>query len=272
MPPKKAKRKVAKHKRKRSTKKRVTKTRIEIPVPSIRRSTCEQTYKNYKSVQLLGGGEFGEVYLMCNEAKKCPYVVKVYYIDPKDVGRTFAKFEQEVKMQKVAAKLGIAPKVYDAWTCDTEGKGRRNIYKDEWVPFPFQAFNVMERMDGSLHQFMIDSYGKDEDEQPLVDRVPVAIRESWFKQVEKMLNKFHKIGLRHGSIGSVNILYKRRGNDVTGKKIRLYLGDFEEARHIDGRDDKIVGEIGTRGTDLEQLMGFRKDDLHLDIGGAAHVI
>lgn len=232
---------------------------VEIPVPSIRRSTCEQTYRDYKSVRKLGGGEFGDVYLMCNEAKKCPFVVKVYQIDPKNPDRTFAKFEQEVKMQMVAAKLKIAPRVHDAWWCDTEGKGRRYIYKEEWIPVAFQAFNVMDRLDGSLHQFVEEMYG-----EYAFDRVPRTIRESWIKQIETMLNKFHKIGLRHGSIGSSNILYKKRKNDLTGKHLRLFLGDFEEARHIDGRDDKIVGSIGTTGSDFEQLMDLRKY-LKLDI-------
>lgn len=249
---------------KKQTKKRIEKP-LSIPVQYFRRSTCETTYKDYKSVRKIGGGEFGDVYLMCNEAKKCPYVVKVYYIDPNDESRTFAKFEQEVKMQIIAAKLKIAPKVYDAWTCDTEGKGRRYYYKEEWHPVAFQAFNVMERMDGSLFQFVKDAYGEDNDGQPMFEGVPRTIRESWVKQIEKMLNKFHKIGLRHGSIGTVNILYKKRGKDTTGKNLRLYLGDFEEARHIDGRDDPIVGPIGTVGSDLEQLMILRKT-LKLDSG------
>ncbi len=190
---------------------------IEIPVQSVRRATCEQTYKEYKSVQKIGGGEFGDIYLMCNEAKKCPYVIKVIEIDPKDEDRTIAKFEQEVIMQLAAAELNIAPEVYDAWICDTEGKGRRYHYKEEWHPVAFQGFIVMDRMDGDLKTYVKSHEITEKTIETIVNKV------------KHLVTKLHSFGIEHRDIHHGNVFYK-------GKK--WYLGDFGLSRFIGGPKEK----------------------------------
>lgn len=172
---------------------------VEVPVHSLNRSSCVHAYNNYKEGQLMGEGLFSNVYELCDEKKSCPYVLKVMQLptlEPRVVDIFMQKLQKEVANQKKAA--GIAPKVYDAWTC-----AQHDI---------LTGFIVMERMDGTLGNYILKEYHEGRLSSIMVDYLQLLMIE--------LVAKLHQLGICHNDLHFGNILYK---------KDKWYVGDFGES-------------------------------------------
>lgn len=216
--------KAKKPKRKRkSTKKLVPRARrmqipttimpVTIPTSSLHRNSCVGAYLDFKQGKLLGQGLTGFVYELCDEKKNCPYVLKVREMNGANnwrVNEFYSRFMNEVNFQKRAHVFGLAPKIYDAWSC---------------VELPrVSTFIVMERMDGDLEHYLRTHIVSESD-------IPMIV-----KRIQDLVNELRQIGICHGDLQNPgNILYK--GD-------RWYIGDYESASVLSRTCDDE--EIATR--------------------------
>ena len=128
--------------------------------------------------RLLSSGSFGSAYISCiNFDTRCERIVKIGQIS-----------ESEIQIHRIAANLGLAPVVYDDWTCDD---------------FPEENFVLMERLDGTL-----DGLGKSATSRDATE-------------VVALIEKAEASGIFHQDIHFGNIMYKT----VSGDR-RWYLIDF----------------------------------------------
>lgn len=190
----------------------IEKEEVIIPVSSFHRNSCVGAYLDYKQGAQIGKGCAGTVYELCDEKKHCPYVLKVREISGRNEWRVrafYSEFQREVDSQKRA--YGLAPTIYDAWTCVNYTVPR------------VSTFIVMERMDGDLEHYLRDHVLSDTNIVHIVDQIRILIQELRLR------------GLCHGDLQNPgNVLYK--GN-------RWYLGDFGSSsilsRFCD--DEQVLG-------------------------------
>ncbi len=163
---------------------------VFLPVRSIYRDVCESAWNDYKLGQQLGQGRSGSVFELCDEMKQCPYVLKV-----EESGRfNTPNFTDEVEYQHRAR--AVAPKIFDAWVCQTNDGSR------------MAGFIVMERMDGTLNDFLISN------------PITMEFGKKLMKTLRSHVYRLHKMGIVHGDLHTENIYFK-------GKK--WFIGDFGEA-------------------------------------------
>lgn len=151
----------------------------------------------WKQMEKLGGGAYGSVYKSCC-GYNCNYVMKVVRFNEDETSEVFLEettleeFQQEIEMQRKLAKVGVAPRIYDAWKSKTLG------------------FFIMERLDKTLLRFL-----KEEDDNKKIDDI-----------MDKVIDKIelmHKLDIIHGDLHSSNIMLN--------SKDEPYIIDFGMARN-----------------------------------------
>jgi len=191
--PTKRKRNIIKFKKTKS--KRTAKPKAAVAPKLDRRQICAYETKGFKEGKMLGKGASGMVVQLCDEKNNCPYVLKVVNMK---TAQQVKQFELEVDYQRRASQIGVAPDVFDAWTCRTP----EGYYK---------GFLATEFLEGSLPQYLnlfaIDSYDRVFDEL-------VA-------QIKQLADQLHAIGIEHGDLHEHNIRYK-----LINGEAKFYLIDF----------------------------------------------
>jgi serine/threonine protein kinase len=134
----------------------------KIPVPGMKECV-------WKIKGPIASGVYGTAYTACCEAD-CKYVLK-YIRDRVDYK---PRFENEIKIQELAASRGFAPRIFDAWTSDSG-----------------YAF-VMEKMKTTLADAMKIT--------PREKRIEIAI--AGFNAIKQL----HSLGYMHGDIHFDNIM------------------------------------------------------------------
>src|SRR5579872_4972966 len=134
------------------------KRRVEIPVMTTRRGSCEEIFKEYKSNQQIAAGQDSNVFAMCDPKGQCPYVLRVEDVPFVEL----ALRDREVKITQIASNHGIGPKLLDAWYWDP----RTHMCSDPRVATTHaRVFMVFERLDNTLdHVLKHEWRGKDQKE------------------------------------------------------------------------------------------------------------
>lgn len=196
-------------------------------------TTKRECMKGLDIRELLGQGQFGEAYLVCNPT--CTSVLKVV-IDDSDAWNTY---DEEVHFAVDASTDRYGPKVYDYWTCDGEFDGG---------PVKL-GFILMDKYDITLAAYRT-AIGGD-------------IPEELEMRIEDLVHRMHSKGVMHGDLHAKNVMLKvdkgKKVKDVTlidyGYAMRMLAPpDDLEARFEARFDYPLVGTA-------DAIAKFRDDDM-----------
>jgi len=153
----------------------------------------KRKYPDYYVYKILGSGVYGVTFLLCSKHKPtCDKVIKVGFSNRKD-------YEKEVRMQKIFAKYGFAPKI---------------LYS-EYDNNNNNMVIIMDRIDTTLENYLMKNKSKDE-----INDI--------FSKIIKLIENIQEKGLVHADLHSGNI-----GLIQTKKGIQPILIDFGFSDKID---------------------------------------
>lgn len=210
-----------------------------IPVHTVNRATCEQSFHEFRRGRTLGSGSYGTVYELCDPQNVCPYALKVQELPPQIIERNrvtyqaalIAEIMKEVEAQiRVHERLGITPAIYDYWIC-RPSRNRPDL----------RSFIVMERIHGDLEGY-IRKYPR---------RLTTRFIREMDERVARWVRDIHRIGIAHRDIHAKNILYKVEPDG----HVRWYLGDWGYARPLNAnglaRDAALPRQMIRRLYDIQ---------------------
>lgn len=148
----------------------------------------------YKITGYIGGGEFGRVLAVCNKYGKT-YAMKIVFDDPYGI----LSPQEEVRMQKYAAKHRMAPKIYHV--CKKR-IGRKDAY-----------FIVMEKVDGIIGTNFMNVKG-----------ITIKEADMILSVILRLIKDMRKIKFTHGDLHWENI-----GFNVINNKIHVFIIDFGQS-------------------------------------------
>lgn len=173
--------------------------------------SVDSYYKGYrlKTGEVFKAGGDATVYEVCDMSNDCNYVVKKADHDsPIDL-------ELEAKWQRRSHRLGLAPKVYLAWKCESEDDEDNNYIISK---------KLDERLNDKLNTIKfdqnIDQKEKREKSHNLAKRVLGAI-----------LMLHQNARLSHGDIHDTNIMFDKQGN--------IFLIDFGNSEPLDEVEEPL---------------------------------
>lgn len=179
-------------------------------VTDLRSSCPESSLKNIKQQHpecrwylrsKVGQGAVATVYQACCN-NDCKFVAKV--LNSPNVERLREKVNHEVEMHERFEKLGLAPKVHDAWLCNHE------------------AIIIMDKLHMSIPEYVKYMVAR-------VDNVEPIVRDLQ-RRVNEALLKAHQAGLVHGDTHLGNFMVKL---DEAGNVIEdVQLIDFAHAKDV----------------------------------------
>ena len=128
----------------------------------------------------IGQGEYGTIYLVCDNSHRCNYIVKIIEVDK------LSHILKEIDMQNKFASIKLSPNILDAWICDETDNPT--------------VFIVMEKKDITLKDYLrevykvgssINNYLFDEDDN-LINFLQDMKDQSFFNMfvMKHLLNKF----------------------------------------------------------------------------------
>ena len=182
------------------------------------RGQCEIIVEDLKNTKILRSGACGKIYDLNSLVLKVQLPSNEWTEDEQ-----LLYWERECKTQQIAADNELAPKIHDAWICDTK--------RFENTKFMM----IMDKMDGSLE---------------LINKYSLEQQKIFVNQINKLVEKLHSIEF-YIEILNLKIFYiKKELHSPINNNIRLYLADFGLAEFVDKNELNVFKE------DLDSLSYF----------------
>lgn len=207
-------------------------TKYSFPTDSLNRRNCEGIYDQLTNDNLIESTSSGNLYSL-EDANRKKYILKVQWHKTKWTESEQIKiWEEEYEIHKEAAKNGFAPKIYDAWLCESKD------YPLKFMTSMEDTSDKEEKHNTELNEEK--NYPLIVYEQPLEEMIPFPSEQPIIEEPNDGILQ----DLSEGKIDSLNSLSLQQQEDLTkvsenNPESSAYQKTVQELEDFDKRFEQL---------------------------------